>query len=746
MAEPLKYRRSVRITWVASYAALVAVPTLVFLLVSWTTSRVLEDQLTESNRTLVDLMGREIDGKLEYVGRLLNDLTWDPLAQSLMNQSKLSEGIQRFDMVRLSDNMTLYAGYNRFGDLFFIHFPQLGGVLMPRAYYTFDRFQSTYFPALPLPSPGLATLVDRRQDGTSTPMVYIDALGHFQKAVLILKSLPPSPSSPVMATIGVAINTDAVINSLHSAVQASRSEVRIVNGNGEVILTTLRGKEPESVSNGTWRMGGESYTLLQRHTQLFGWTVQLLVPDLVIKEKLLITQLIIVAGFLACVGFGAWLTVYLLRRNYGPVRRLIDNLSAGGAPTWDHTDEFTFIGQAAARPLREALAGRILRGQTAQGSGISWEDSLAALDIVFPTNSFVVILVHSDEESLARAGAGTRIHHAFQAALEPAATVLKSPEDQPLTFLLCLNTPGDAAVIPELQAKMATVGQILEAQEEVKILTAVSAVVEGLAAVPLALRQAQTALEYRFVVGGAHPVAWGELNLGPSSVLYHFDLDDESRLMTAVKAGDQGAALAILDKVFAENGVMGTAVLSPQAVRCLAWDLGTSLLKALAEITGDDHLTGLFEPVSALAQNPQLEKVHQGLTEITKEACAMASGRNSTRAAHLKSEASRQFLRQVCTYLETQFRDPSLNLAKVADAQSLTPAYLSRLFRENMEEGLLDYLARIRIERAKSLLRDTDGNLQEIGAATGFSDVKTFIRTFRKVSGTTPGKYRETAK
>lgn len=744
MAGPVK-RRSVRIAWIASYAALVAVPTLVFVLVSWTTSKVLEDQVADTNGTLVDLMGREIDGKLEYVGRLLNDLTWDPLTQSLMNQPRLTEGAQRFDMVRLSDNMTGYAGYNRFGDLFFVHFPQLGGVLMPRAYYRFDRFRSTYFSPVPGPQADLAALLGRRQDGTSTPVVYVDALSHSQKAVLILKTLPPSPSSPVMATIGVAINTDAVINSLHSAIRTSRSEVRIVNNAGEVILTTLKDSVLDKPSGGSWTIGGESYTVLERRTRLFGWTVQLLVPDLVIKGKLLVTQLIIVIGFLACVGFGAWLTVYLLRRNYGPVRRLIDSLTAGSDETWDNSDEFAFIGQAVSRPLREALAGRILRGQTAQGPGVSWEDSLAALDIVFPTSSFVVVLVHCEAASSGKPGADARIHRGFEMALARAATVLKAP-DSPLTLLLNLNEPGRPESVAAIQEILAAAAGALELEEGVKLLCGLSAVVQDLAAVPLALRQAQTALEYTFVVGGNHPVAWGELRLGPSSVLYHFDLDDESRLMTAVRAGDEGAALGILDKVFAENrNPLGPAP-SPQAVRCLAWDLGTCLLKALAEIPGDDTVTGLFDPVSALAQNPQLEKVREGLIEITREACSLAASRNGTRAAQLKSEASRLFLGQVCTYLEQQFRDPNLNLAKVADAQGLTPSYLSRLFRENMDEGLLDHLARIRIDCAKALLRSTEGNLQEIGAATGFTDVKTFIRTFRKVSGTTPGKYRETAK
>jgi len=53
---------------------------------------------------------------------------------------------------------------------------------------------------------------------------------------------------------------------------------------------------------------------------------------------------------------------------------------------------------------------------------------------------------------------------------------------------------------------------------------------------------------------------------------------------------------------------------------------------------------------------------------------------------------------------------------------------------------------RIRIERAKVLLRETPNSVETIGLKTGFSSQGHFIRTFKREVGATPGYYRLQAK
>jgi transcriptional regulator GlxA family with amidase domain len=52
------------------------------------------------------------------------------------------------------------------------------------------------------------------------------------------------------------------------------------------------------------------------------------------------------------------------------------------------------------------------------------------------------------------------------------------------------------------------------------------------------------------------------------------------------------------------------------------------------------------------------------------------------------------------------------------------------------------YLAAQRIERAKQLLRSTSLTPSEVALSTGFADQSHFTKVFRRIAGTTPGRFR----
>ncbi|MBQ3890330.1 MAG: helix-turn-helix transcriptional regulator, partial [Lachnospiraceae bacterium] len=69
--------------------------------------------------------------------------------------------------------------------------------------------------------------------------------------------------------------------------------------------------------------------------------------------------------------------------------------------------------------------------------------------------------------------------------------------------------------------------------------------------------------------------------------------------------------------------------------------------------------------------------------------------------------------------------------------------YLSRIFKENTKENFIDYLTKLRIEKAKDLLNSTQYSMKEICTMCGYSDPNYFSKSFRKNVGVTPTEYRE---
>lgn len=65
------------------------------------------------------------------------------------------------------------------------------------------------------------------------------------------------------------------------------------------------------------------------------------------------------------------------------------------------------------------------------------------------------------------------------------------------------------------------------------------------------------------------------------------------------------------------------------------------------------------------------------------------------------------------------------------------------MFKKETGEGFSKYLARIRIEKAKALLQDSDLPIAEVCDRVGYNDLKHFTGTFKKITSLNPGQYRK---
>jgi AraC-like DNA-binding protein len=79
---------------------------------------------------------------------------------------------------------------------------------------------------------------------------------------------------------------------------------------------------------------------------------------------------------------------------------------------------------------------------------------------------------------------------------------------------------------------------------------------------------------------------------------------------------------------------------------------------------------------------------------------------------------------------------------RLARVSHVSEAHFARSFNEAFGVPPHRYLLTRRIERATSLLRETDLSITEIAFRTGWKSMGTFGRTFRDVTGESPGELR----
>lgn len=83
---------------------------------------------------------------------------------------------------------------------------------------------------------------------------------------------------------------------------------------------------------------------------------------------------------------------------------------------------------------------------------------------------------------------------------------------------------------------------------------------------------------------------------------------------------------------------------------------------------------------------------------------------------------------------------------RLARVSGVSEAHFARSFKEAFGVPPHRYLLTRRIERATALLRDTDLSITDIAFQTGWGSLGTFGRTFRDVTGESPGAVRARAR
>ena len=107
---------------------------------------------------------------------------------------------------------------------------------------------------------------------------------------------------------------------------------------------------------------------------------------------------------------------------------------------------------------------------------------------------------------------------------------------------------------------------------------------------------------------------------------------------------------------------------------------------------------------------------------------------NNDRAEPVEIWKARKFIEE--------HSNEELSLKRVARAVNISVNYLSEKFKEVTGVNFVEYVARVRFEKACDLLENADRRISEIAFAVGFQSLSQFNRIFKKLSGRSPTAYR----
>lgn len=98
-------------------------------------------------------------------------------------------------------------------------------------------------------------------------------------------------------------------------------------------------------------------------------------------------------------------------------------------------------------------------------------------------------------------------------------------------------------------------------------------------------------------------------------------------------------------------------------------------------------------------------------------------------------------MQRALTWIQAHYAEP-LSLAGVAKEAAMSPFHFCRTFKATVGVGFRDYVTRLRLDKAKELLRDPRQSVTEVAFAVGFSDLSWFYRAFHRETGQSPTAWR----
>lgn len=155
-------------------------------------------------------------------------------------------------------------------------------------------------------------------------------------------------------------------------------------------------------------------------------------------------------------------------------------------------------------------------------------------------------------------------------------------------------------------------------------------------------------------------------------------------------------------------------------------------------ISGNDEIRGYIDTLNSLDESDTASLLAQA--EILKLYAYIYKNWLSRGLCFIKAEKN-PITSNVINILEDEFENPP-TAEDMATRLNISYSYMCSLLSKNLGTSYIALVNSIRCENAKKLLLTTSKSITDIGLECGFCDTSYFVKIFKRLSGTTPLKFR----
>ena len=272
---------------------------------------------------------------------------------------------------------------------------------------------------------------------------------------------------------------------------------------------------------------------------------------------------------------------------------------------------------------------------------------------------------------------------------------------------------------------------ILTKKFNIHIKTALSYAHPSVEELPIAYKEATTAFSNRYISDDSilKPIENKE-----NKNYYVYTFEKEQQVIDYMRSGNAEGVKRLISKIITDCHVYGENF--EIMTRCVVLDIYATIFKLIGESEIDNNYKKLVDNVHNIGcyeYGDLMEEISEFIDY-------------SLRYIEVREVPKKNIAQRAEEIIQKYYANPDLNVNFVAQKLDVRANYLSSKYKAIRGIALLEFINITRIDKAKELLANTDNKNEDISVSVGFLNVRTFLRVFSKIVGTTPGDYRKKQK
>ncbi len=245
---------------------------------------------------------------------------------------------------------------------------------------------------------------------------------------------------------------------------------------------------------------------------------------------------------------------------------------------------------------------------------------------------------------------------------------------------------------------------------------------------------AKDALRHKYVLGGNTIIHSNQFRLPPRQG-FIYPVERERLLLSYIILGDD-RSLEVAADLFAEvvegenNDLYKASVTLTQTVRNIIRDIQEQF-PFLGKIYDTQKWTKF-----QFTNDKNIDNIREHFTNIIKELLGTIK--------EYKLNQRSSIINKACEYVMNHL-EKEIALRSISEYLGISKNYFCSLFKQETGENFLDYVTRLKMERAKILIREGNYKAYEVCEMLGYSETAYFGRLFKKHTGYNLSEYRKYA-